>query len=1334
MSMMLRYVRNLKKLNNVGRRIVFNHPETKKTGIKHEFCEAHSFNLNLTKSYATEAQFKYQETPIYGIDTIFQNLEIQVNRSGRVTKAEIEKILSSVHAGENISSLQSLLLIRCCGRPLIDSDNEEGVQLVKNVWDTLVQLNIPMDASHYNSLLNVYLEKKHKFSPSAFITKMLQNSIEPNRVTYQNLIASCCQQGDIAGATKILEIMKNKGLPLCENVFNSLIMGHSQANDMENAIEILKAMENAGIAPSARTYEELLCAYAKRGDIDAIKTTMEEVKKNELILLNTQLMEIFYAMAANGHTEIAKEFCNTHLSNISSDIDVSRILVKLINTQKISSALTLLDTSSEDPTRYNIRSISFARAAIKNKNLSAQEIVDICKQLNKHSNGDRIYQTMIYHGLVNQSEPSIVIELMKLWREHNGEIRPHYFWPLLKSRVKTNNDDEILNILKIMINDFKLQPTIETLRDYVIPSMSGTWNIIITALESISIPKQNICLAIASRLLLEKKVRNAGMFMSMYQINYPSEKLLPLLVETLMIRNDPKLFIAALRLMDRKIDTESDDKTSIELADAALLEIMKIIPSYRCGVVNNILNEMEKSGLSISPEVCENVKIYLKDNSSPDSLATLEKLASGTLEQVPLQDYAPFNTVDSSENTVRSVDVIQLRRIFAYNIENKDVERAHATLRQLDLVGYTSGPVLAQAIDLFCREENLEAAEKYVNKLNSLDAAKLDNSKVIKYVTLLIKNGRFHDAATFISNQPDASNIEHMSRVLNLSIRNLFDVMIEANQLENIHQMIDILKSKKFMIPDNTYAPVIKYHISNNNLEQALEVFERSCMEYKCTPYKNVLAKAFINNEDANSLQKLTDLSTEIHGETNSLIDLAFAFFDCNRIRQAQKILETSDVPINNDRLTNIVNHFVKLERYDQLGKLVQVMKGVTRIDRGHLYMSVLDAYDKINDWESGLGLWTEMQEDDIQPTAQFLGKLSVLIDRNGQKVPFVHSDLTQLNNKILDHKITRDISLRQNVKYTKFMEAISRKDYDLAENILKSPVNNRTQMGLMYGMIIKSLFDDNEIDKGLEYMKKVIKNCSFLKRNLFVSVTDKLIALGRNEDIKEIGSIMEESLKESVYYYKQLSKSIILSDGLKSFIENFKMDTPIDNNQPRALEFKIHFGAMVHGLIADPSYLPAYIEWANKMNENMINRSMHVLWNYYFIKQLPEAEKLWDEYVSNSSAPLIRPIMEYAKNNKDIKLMKQLVEKLDGHPRLSLNSKCNCLVGIIDVYNQVGRYDDALKTLEKLTTQFSIKVVSREVLDELKAGLERSGKTFPYHSQRGKSEADKHEENVQES
>lgn len=91
-------------------------------------------------------------------------------------------------------------------------------------------------------------------------------------------------------------------------------------------------------------------------------------------------------------------------------------------------------------------------------------------------------------------------------------------------------------------------------------------------------------------------------------------------------------------------------------------------------------------------------------------------------------------------------------------------------------------------------------------------------------------------------------------------------------------------------------------HGFSNDIKGALEKFEWCCKTYRCTPWKNELALKFIEAEDATSLQVLTDLSTTVHGEVNSLYDLMFAFIESDRIRQARKILEVSYVLFNSSK------------------------------------------------------------------------------------------------------------------------------------------------------------------------------------------------------------------------------------------------------------------------------------------------------------------------------------------------------------------------------------------------------------------------------------------------
>jgi hypothetical protein len=84
-----------------------------------------------------------------------------------------------------------------------------------------------------------------------------------------------------------------------------------------------------------------------------------------------------------------------------------------------------------------------------------------------------------------------------------------------------------------------------------------------------------------------------------------------------------------------------------------------------------------------------------------------------------------------------------------------------------------------------------------------------------------------------------------------------------------------------------------------------LEKFKWCCEQHHCTPWKNEITRRLIESKDAAGLQRLTDLSTQVHGEVNSLYDLVFAFVECGRIKQARKILEVYRIKNHLGDITN---------------------------------------------------------------------------------------------------------------------------------------------------------------------------------------------------------------------------------------------------------------------------------------------------------------------------------------------------------------------------------------------------------------------------------------------
>jgi leucine-rich PPR motif-containing protein len=54
--------------------------------------------------------------------------------------------------------------------------------------------------------------------------------VELNDTAYHLLLACVCESGDIKQATEIVSMMKTKGFPVSEPVFNAVVLGHARAS------------------------------------------------------------------------------------------------------------------------------------------------------------------------------------------------------------------------------------------------------------------------------------------------------------------------------------------------------------------------------------------------------------------------------------------------------------------------------------------------------------------------------------------------------------------------------------------------------------------------------------------------------------------------------------------------------------------------------------------------------------------------------------------------------------------------------------------------------------------------------------------------------------------------------------------------------------------------------------------------------------------------------------------------------------------------------------------------------------------------------------------------
>ncbi len=99
-------------------------------------------------------------------------------------------------------------------------------------------------------------------------------------------MAKFCSDGDVAGATAILEQMKQEKMPVNEYVFHSLIHGHARAGDMDSARSAMRIMEESGLVVGSKARLALLLGMVRAdADWSEVRLPLKVLKKKIGLIL-----------------------------------------------------------------------------------------------------------------------------------------------------------------------------------------------------------------------------------------------------------------------------------------------------------------------------------------------------------------------------------------------------------------------------------------------------------------------------------------------------------------------------------------------------------------------------------------------------------------------------------------------------------------------------------------------------------------------------------------------------------------------------------------------------------------------------------------------------------------------------------------------------------------------------------------------------------------------------------------------------------------------------------------------------------------------------------------
>lgn len=344
-----------------------------------------------------------------------------------------------------------------------------------------------------------------------------------------------------------------------------------------------------------------------------------------------------------------------------------------------------------------------------------------------------------------------------------------------------------------------------------------------------------------------------------------------------------------------------------------------------------------------------------------------------------------------------------------------------------------------------------------------------------------------------------------------------------------------------------------------DNIPKAIEAFEKICEEYKSTPWKNELARRLIQSEDAANLQKVTDLSTNIHGEINSLYDLVFSFVECGRIRQARKILETPGLRTRPHRIDTACERYKNEGMVESLEGLIEATRDLSHIDRNKIYYSLLLSYCKSEDAEKALGLWTKMQEEDITPSDEFLIKLAELLESKKMTVPFVvpQTEKQQTKKSKIEAvaKVVQDsvkkpsaaANLATQAKATTnlalFRKALINNDLEAALTH-KNHLKTSEQPSLMDNShLIEQLVRADRLSEATKYVNELLSNNLHPIPKIFKFYLNRIANTGDLETLERIGDQLTEEQKRLVSFDNRYCNANIVAGKVEQYFKKLSDD-----------------------------------------------------------------------------------------------------------------------------------------------------------------------------------------------
>nr|XP_026486597.1 leucine-rich PPR motif-containing protein, mitochondrial-like [Vanessa tameamea] len=960
------------------------------------------------------------------LEKLIANLSTDIHQKNRVYKNDLVTVINKIKELNMSSKKQGLLLLKCCSELLPDETPSVRMALVELVWNT-IKPHTKFDVEHYNELLRAYIANNRTLTVSTFVAQM--GSVKPNLTTYELILRTLGEAGDINQCTEVISNMKAQDLPATESVFNSLIICQGKMGKLENIQEILTMMKSLKLEYSINTFTAVTRAFAFNKNNELLIDEIEKARNIGIKFDEIHIMEIVKTLAAVSNygpipqvlKYLPKEILQTpsitpFMQSVSTTLVFQNHPMVALEIYK---CLPLPSFGPKDDMGLHGRSL--VRDCVK-ASMSSSVIAQITQELMTSGRNPIAIQNAAEAALQLGKIP-LALDMFTRMKHVGLPLRPHYFWPIFIHTSKTYGEKGIMNTLSTMVA-MEVKPDYETIIDYILPHVSFTspQNLMKKFLET-GLTVTSVLTPMMVTLLNTGQVRAASEICELFQGKVDAEVLLQPLLKGYLISSDTKSTIHILEDVTSKASEKDKDW----------------VGRFLCVCMSKKKVKEDITEVLLLVKALQNTQIRISTSA-----------ADYCISKIP-ENHKKDNTESVKEAFIQITDdrLVDDGEFFVQRIPHpKQMNEAglKSHLVELEAKGMNTRGVLRKLLQQYCREGNLAAAREILDKcqtegvflsagmkasifdlhvkLGELDLAEialadlnksspnftLDEYKVIDFATLMVYRKKIKKAFELINEQSKKRRIKG-GRNISMNCWRLMDATAAQGSPADTRHMLELLTSLRYCRPDNTMlGPLVRVHLKSGNLEEAVKEFVKLSEKYKKTPLKHELLckilkamsdgkteDTFIENEKANGklnrlVQTILNVNKQIHGPGDVQLTLIAALADVGYKKTLRKLFLDPTIKFHPDALMRHCERFADEKKVEALEAIGECARDLRHINVEEIYNMILEVFQRDDKCQEALSLWYKMQENEIIPSQKFVRNLCSMCKANNKHIP---SDLS---------------------------------------------------------------------------------------------------------------------------------------------------------------------------------------------------------------------------------------------------------------------------------------------------------------------------------------------------